>query len=237
MDKVQKHQTQVKAMERTLRSVKSDIAFYSQELKEVMGKIEAAKKDLQTVLSKLQSERSKVTDFIDSTADVFQGKIKDVKDAISQRKEVEKTIKGLEQAKHILEIEIAERKGQKVYLPGAGLVQQVLDEAKRTLEVIENKTQTEAQMKSRLEKENASLLDANNRIKTERKASEDLVKALEVEAKQIEVKRIAHSKKLAEEQAKARAIRMYERDLKVMHKRLTDEYQKAYKNRGRRSTI
>lgn len=228
---------QAQSFERALTEVKADVKFYSQKLNDVLSKIQTAKADLHTVLKRLKSERNKVTNFIDNTADVFQEKVKDVKDVISQRKQVEKTIKDLEKSKHILEIEIAERRGQKVYLPGAGLVQQVLDEAKRTLEVIEQKTQTEAQMKSRLEKENASLLDANQRIKTERKANEDLVKALEVEAKQIEAKRIAHNKKLAEERAKARAIRMYERDLKVMHKRLTDEYQKAYKSRGRRSTI
>ena len=233
MDKPTKHKQQIKALERTLVDVKGEIADASKELKSYGEKIEERKKELRQLGERLSTERLAIKSLSNSASDIFNKNINSVKEAISQRKVVNKTIKDLENTRFLIEKTIAEKKKEEVRLPGHGLVKQVIVRAQKLLNHLEQETAQKEKVSENLTRENSNLSDANRRLKLVKTETQDLVMQAKQELAEIEVKRKAHYKKIAEEEAKLARIKKYERDIRIMHKRIQDKYKKSRSNRSK----
>lgn len=217
--------------------VKADIAVTSQEIKRLDEVKQERLKELRELDTLLNDKRKSVSSFVDSSADVFNKGIESVKGAISQRKKIEENINKLEKAKAAVEVEIAERQKKTFVNTGLQFVNQAIVQVKKELDVLTKATKKKEDMHRRLEREIANLEVTNIKLAEEKKAGKSAVKALVVQAKEAEQRRSDVLRELAKEEAKARSIRKYERDITVMRKRLTDEYKKVYKSKSRRSTI
>jgi len=225
------------AMERTLKQVKDEIAMASKQLQSLGDSIEVKKQELTQINNLLKDNKKTVLSFIDSTAATFSGQIIKIKDAISQRKYLNKTIKALEKSKLAIEIEIIEKQKETFKATGLGFIESGIKEVSASLDdLIKKENLTELQI-FKLKREEANLLYSTKKLKTEKVTSEQALKVLEIEARTIEKKREANLKELAREQVKVRSIRNAERDIQAMRRRFTDEYKKVYKSKPRRNTI
>jgi len=225
------------AYERTLVSLKADIKRAGEEIQRLDGLIAERKQQLHALHVNLADKKTDIVAFKESSATILHTKVSTIKDAISQRNQINRSIKELERAKVAVEAEIAEKQKQTFVPTGIPLINQALLEVKKQFEILTKATQTEIEKKNKLQSEVANLEDVTRRLASEKKKAEATTTVLLVEADELNKRREAVLKELAREEAKTKAIRNHERDIQAMRRRLTDEYKKVYKSKPRRSTI
>lgn len=237
MVKPTEKQKKANALERTLVSVKRDLALVSQQFKDLDVKIAERRKELAALDVQLDQKRSTVAAFSDSTADIFNKNVSSIKDAVSQRKHITKSINELEKARSFVEAEIAERRKETIKVPSITFVNQALSQVKKQFDNLTKETIATEDKKNALLREIANLEYARGKLKDDSTANQQIVVALQTQASAITRERDANLKELAREETKTKALRAKERDIRVMHKRLTDEYKKVYNSKRRRSTM
>lgn len=237
MDKSPQEAIKAKSLDRTLTEVKADIARAGTTLEVINTEIANKKKELQKLQDELEQKRDTVVGFENAASDIINDKVKSVHKAITQRNSVDKSIKQLEKARTTLEVQIAEQRKEAEKTPRFDLVNQVIEQARETLQDLEREVSAQTDAKQRLEQSVATLEETKTDITKERAATDEYLKVLREEERQLTKKRDENRKALAYEQAKLKSIRTKEKDVNVLFARAQKAYGKTRNRPSRRSTI
>lgn len=224
-------------MEVTLVGLKKEIADSAEKLRLINENIKTRKKELGALDSEISNKRSHVQHFDEVAADIIKDRKQSVHKAIAQRNSVDKQIHQLEKARKAVEFQIAEQKKEADKIPNLQFVSQIIENARETLKDLDNNVSAKEAQAKRLDEAVVELQSTKDQVAKEKEATDTYVKTLQEEARQIEEKRNQHLKALAQETAKAKAIRAKERDIAVMHARLEKAYGKTRNRPQRRSTM
>jgi len=227
----------IKALERSLKNVKSDIALFSQELKRLDETIMQRRRDIKALDETLAGRRSVVAQFTESASDILNKEINHVRNVIAQRKFIGEQLRQLQKAKIAVELEIAENKNTTPVVPELKIVNQLIGYVKKSLDDLTKKNENEEARQLRLKREVASIEDAERRIKAQKKITEANLKVAQVQLTQAEKEYDARTKALAKESVKLNLIRQNERDTNALKRRLTDAYKKVYDSKPRRAKL
>ena len=225
------------SMENTLVSLKSQIQKCSQELQDIDNTIFLRNQELARLNTEIEKARTEVVQVQETVSTVvYQGNQK-LEDIVSRRNNLEVEIRRLETDRFLIEIEIEQKKNTKIELPSINFANQVFEQVKKNVDILTSQTESLAGTKTIFEKDIAALSETKAKIDEDIAISNLEKQALASELDALNAQRELTLKALAEEQAKTQALAKYERDVRAMHKQLTEQFQNVYKPSSRRSTI
>lgn len=225
------------SMENTLVSLKNQIQKSSQELQDIDNTIFLRKQELARLNQEINKTRVDVVQVQETVSTVILQGNQKLNEMVSQRNYIETEIRRLEHERLLVEIEIEQKKNTKIELPSINFANQVFEQVRKNVDILTNQAESLADTKTLFEKDIAALSDTKAKIDEDIAMSNLEKQALAGELDALNAQRELTLKALAEEQAKAQALAKYERDVRAMHKQLTEQFQNAYKLSTRRSTI
>lgn len=222
---------------RTLASIKLEIKQASEYLTSLEDNIFLKQKELSKIVTDISNLKKDRLNIVDLSADVLLQNTQSIKDVVSRRNQILADIKQLEQARLIAEMEIEAKKNTKVELPNIQLYKQIADEIAKKIDQLSSQTENLESQKQTILAEIDQLLQVEKDTYLSIESGLETKELLESELGSIEEHRSAVLQSLAREQTKVKAMQNYERDIRAMHKQLTEKFTEVYKDVSSRSNI
>lgn len=225
-----------KSYVKTLTQLKSEIQEKSVELETIDKTIFLRKEELAKIDNEIDTTRQLKKTLVESSVDVLQSNKQNLEVLLSRRNLLEQQLSEMDKEKLSLEI-IIEQKRVEEKKPMFSFVSDILESARRNLDVILSQTRDAEEKKKDVLFEIERLSETREVLAKDIETSSTEREYLLSELDSINEQRNRVLKALAEEEVKTQSLRGYERDIRAMHKQLTDKFVQEYEKVSSRSNI